>query len=83
MSGQKYSDENLKRIAGLKDELENDRLALLLEVVSDIKLKLSKVSKQNEFEEVKSYIKIFKAAVPNISREVHELDQSVIWLEND
>ncbi|MGH7236927.1 MAG: hypothetical protein ACREGF_00135 [Candidatus Saccharimonadales bacterium] len=79
MSNQKYSDEDLKRVAGIKDELVNDKLDIVLEVVSDIQVRV--VNLEEDVDELKSDMKVVKAAVTDTSREVHELDRRVARLE--
>ncbi|HSX15181.1 MAG TPA: hypothetical protein VLF40_00115 [Candidatus Saccharimonadales bacterium] len=82
MSSQKYTDEDLKRIAGIKDDQFNDKLEVLLEVVADIQQKVNLLPKmEDDIKALQSDVKVIRAAVTDTSREVHELDKRVAHLE--
>lgn len=77
-----YTDEDLKRVAGIKDEIFNDQLQIVLEVVTDIQTQVSKITKiEEDVDELKQDMKVVKAAVTDTSRELHALDQRVGRLE--
>ncbi|MGH7237142.1 MAG: hypothetical protein ACREGF_01255 [Candidatus Saccharimonadales bacterium] len=80
MSSQKYSDEDLRRVTAIKDELVDERLDVVLKVVSGIQVSVGDL--EEDVAELKSDMKVVKPAVTDTSRQVHDLDQYVTHLEN-
>ena len=81
MNDKKYDDKDLKRVAGIVAEQINDRIDLLEENMGAMFVKKMKPIVQEELIEVKSDIKVIKAAVVHTSNDLHKLEKRVAHLE--
>ena len=82
MSDQKYTDDDLRRVVGIVNEQIDDKLQVILEVVSDMQQKVNALPRiEAEIAELKTDVKVIKAAATDTSKEVRELDQRVTRLE--
>lgn len=80
MSTAKYTDEDLRRVAGIKDEQFNDQATTILENI-DAMLGRRLKPIEDDIAELKSDMKVVKAAVTDTNHELHQLEQRVSHLE--
>jgi hypothetical protein len=80
MSEPRYSDDDLKRVAGIKDEQFDDHLKAVLEGVDAILDKRLKPM-ERDLAELNGNVKIVKAAATDTSRDMRTLDERVDRLE--
>ena len=81
MNDKKYDDKDLKRVAGIVAEQINDRIDLLEENMGAMFVKKMKPIVQEELIEVKSDIKVIKAAVIHTNHDLHKIEKRVAHLE--
>jgi hypothetical protein len=82
MNTNTYTDDDLRRVVGIVNEQIDDKLDLLLEVVSDMQQKVNALPRiETEIAELKADMKVVKAAVTDTSRQVHDIDRRVTRLE--
>jgi hypothetical protein len=81
MSRAIYTDDELKRVAGIKDEIFKDQVQLILEIVTDMQAKITQLPTRQEFNELKQDTKVIKAAVTDTSRQVHDHERRITRLE--
>lgn len=73
MSDKTYTEDDLRRVAGIFSEQIKDELQVILEVVSDIQTKMIHLPTREEFNELKADIRTIKAAVKDTNRELHSI----------
>jgi hypothetical protein len=82
MNTNTYTDDDLRRVVGIVNEQIDDKLDLLLEVVSDMQQKVNALPRiETEIAELKADMKVVRAAVTDTSRQVHDIDRRVTRLE--
>ena len=72
------SDDNY---TGLLLEQIRDQNKVVLEAVSDIRTELKQVPKREEFDELKQDVKVIKAVVTDLSRQVDDHERRIGDLE--
>lgn len=75
------TDDDLKRIAGIKDEQLAGQLGPLLEAVHQIQQTLQTLPTQHDFAATQTDVKIIKAAVTDTSQQVHDHERRITLVE--
>lgn len=85
MSGaQKYTDDDLRRAAGIQDELFADALKGINEQLSSINERIKVLpDMQNDIQELKDDMKVVKAAVTSNSRQLDDYEDRITRLETN
>lgn len=78
MTSMSNSDDNY---TGLLLEQIRDQNKAVLEAVSDMRTDLKQLPKREEFDELKQDVKVIKAAVTDLSRQVNDHEQRIGELE--
>lgn len=81
MSDQKYSDDDLRRVAGIKDEVFNDEIKAISEALSGLQEQVRNLPTRDEFNDLKSDMKVVKAAVTDTSHQVNDHERRLTKLE--
>ena len=74
MSSPKYTDDDLKRVAGIKDEIFSDQLTLALEILADMQGKVNRIPKIEEaVQDLQTDMKVVKVAVRDTNGDLQKL----------
>lgn len=69
------------RYIGVMMEKMLDKKQLILEIVSDMQVNMRQLPTKEDLNELKTDIKVIKAAVTDTSHQVHRLDKRITRLE--
>jgi hypothetical protein len=73
MSDKTYTEDDLRRVAGMFSEQVKDELQIIHEVLGDIQLKVAHLPTRDEFNELKADIHTVKATAKDTNRELHTI----------
>lgn len=74
------SDTDINHLNVLLEEIR-DQNKIMLEAVSGMRAELAQVPKREEFEELKQDVKVIKAAVTDLSRQVNDHERRISHLK--
>ena len=81
MSDHKYSDKDLHRMLGVYVEQIDSKVQLVLEVVVDMQRKIANLPTRDEFNELKTEVRIFKHALTATNKDVQHHERPITKLE--
>lgn len=74
------NDTDMNRFSVLLEEIR-DQNKTVLEAVNDMRAELAQMPKREDFDELKQDVKIIKAAVTDLSRQVNDHEHRISRLE--